>query len=273
MLTIPSEHLEKKWKKKSLKQISTLQIGEGTNTRHALPLKCCCTTEIWERVHMDFRSFYLIFFVFWSPAPEAPSAQILCDTKKWCCHSNLHDKFLCMKLKGGPHDITFLELWSTLRREMVLWRGLSSISSATEAELGEDVMFWAVENNLCALVLSSSLPYPEGCNWLIEVRGRGWQLQLDLTSLSGWSHYQHVPAFGRQFSRIFLSPSSLTRQCGQMELQTLPLQPCSGQHLCACSSSRWDSQENNSSALCLFFWASLSLAVRWGKDFQTCVSR
>lgn len=135
---------------------------------------------------------------------------------------------------------------------MVLWRGLSSISSSAEAELGEVVMFWAAENNLKTLVLSGSLPCPEGCRWLMEVSGRGWQLQLDLSSLSGCSHHQHVPAFGTQLSRILLSPSSLMKQHGLVELQTLPLQLWSGENLCACSSQRWDSDKTNSGAIVPF---------------------
>lgn len=38
---------------------------------------------------MNFRSFYLFFF-FLPPAPEAPSAQFMCDTKKRYFHCNSH---------------------------------------------------------------------------------------------------------------------------------------------------------------------------------------
>lgn len=46
-----------------------------------------------------------------------------------------------------------------------------------------------------------------------------------LICLSGCSHYQHVLAFGRQLSWLFLSPGFLTKQSGLVGLQILSTCP------------------------------------------------
>lgn len=156
---------------------------------------------------------------------------------------------------------------------MVLWRGLSSISSSTEAELGEVVTFWAVEDYLCALVLSRSLPYPEGCNWLIEVLGRGWQLQLDLSSLSGCSPTSMFLLLADNFLGYCCLPAPWRSSMDSWNCRLCLFNP-DQVNTCVHGLPRAGTHKRTILVpLCLSFYASLSLAVRWGKYFQTCASR
>lgn len=163
--------------------------------------------------------------------------------------------FQWVRTRWSPQELTSPELGSTLGRVMVVWKGLSSTPSRSGAgaELGEATALQAVANNLFALLLSGSLHYPEGRSWWTDVLSRGLQLQLDLSSLLGCSHHQHVSACGSQVSWLFLSPSSLMKQRGLVGLQTLSACPTlSGKQQCAWPSLRWDSEETTSSAIMPF---------------------
>lgn len=219
---------------------------------------------------MNFRSFYLFSL---PPSSKAPSAQIMNDgaTQSNGIFIAVYI-FQWVRKWWSSRELTFPELGSTLGRVMVVWKGLSSTPSRSGAgaELGEATVLQAVANNPCALLLSGSLPYPEGRSWWTDVLSRGFQLQLDLSSLLGCSHHQHVSACGSQVSWLFLSPSSPTKQHSLVGLQTLSAcSALSGKQQCAWPSLGGTQKRPLLVPSCLSFCTSLSSAVRWGKCFQT----
>lgn len=266
---IPTEHPEKKWKNIIKASINAADKRGNEHNVRSVSEVLLCYKSTGNSSH-EFQKF-LSFLFFLPPSPIAPSAQILNGVTQSNGTFIAVCIFVWVRLKWSPHELTFPELGSNLGREIVVWTRLSSIPSSSEAgaELGEAAMLWAVANNLCALMLLGSLPYREGCSWLIEVLSRGWQLQLDLSSLPGSS--PPACACFWQLGLLVIPVSQLPHKAAWASgtADSACLSNPDQLNNCVCALSQGETQKRPIlGPLCISFCASISLAVRWGKDFQ-----